>query len=422
VLTQTTRDATVREQRAQLQSPRRTFPFASLLRTISRPAHLRVISRDLLAVVRRSQSDLDHLRETMAWLCRAQDVAGYGGVSAGYYFADGWLPPYPETTGYIIETFLDYAAFTCDHSYFDRAVRMGDWETTIQLPSGGVRAGIGLNDEPIVFNTGQVILGWVRLYRATGQERYLEAAKTASNWLASIQDCDGKWSRLTHNNIPHAYHSRVAWPLLEAFGVTQISDYKRAAIANIRWVLEQANENAWFDNAAFNAGEPPLTHTIAYTLRGLLEASAHLTGSFKDQVIETVQTAAETLMTRFERSKRNPYGRPRLLPATFDENWRSTATSSCLTGNAQIAIIWMKLYRLIGDVRFLNAALKILDLVKGTQCLNSGHPGIRGGLAGASVIWGSYERLAYPNWAAKFLADAIMLQESVMNDLSGDRS
>jgi len=422
MLTQRPRHTTDSERRSNGQSPRRTSRFVSLLRVVSRPAHIRALSRDLLSVGRRVGTDLDHLRETMAWLCRAQDVTGCGGVSAGYYFADGWLPPYPETTGYIIPTFLNYAAFTGDRSYFDRAVRMGEWEIEIQLPLGGVRGGIGINDEPIVFNTGQAILGWVRLYRETGQDRFIEAAKAASNWLVLIQDRDGKWSTCTHNDIPHAYHSRVAWPLLEVHGETQIPAYRHVAEANVRWVLRQANENAWFENAGFEPGQPPLTHTIGYTLRGLLEASGHLSGSLRDQVVETVRAAAEAIMMRFERSKRNPYGPPRLLPATFDENWRSADTWSCLTGNAQMAIVWMKLYRLTGDVRFLNAALKILDQVKATQCLNFRHPGIRGGLAGACAIWRCYERLAYPNWAAKFLADAIMLQESILRDLNGDRS
>jgi hypothetical protein len=31
------------------------------------------------------------------------------GVSAGWSFEDGWLPGYPETTGYIIEAFIDAA-------------------------------------------------------------------------------------------------------------------------------------------------------------------------------------------------------------------------------------------------------------------------------------------------------------------------
>jgi hypothetical protein len=54
-----------------------------------------------------------HLGEAMSWLCRAQDAGGDGGVSRSYALRHmrahgrrGWLASYPETTGYIIPTFL----------------------------------------------------------------------------------------------------------------------------------------------------------------------------------------------------------------------------------------------------------------------------------------------------------------------------
>src|SRR5215471_15427541 len=50
-----------------------------------------------------------HLDGAMLWLCHAQDVAQEGGVSYGFDVKQGcWFPAYPETTGYIIPTFLDY--------------------------------------------------------------------------------------------------------------------------------------------------------------------------------------------------------------------------------------------------------------------------------------------------------------------------
>ena len=416
------RPTAVSEERwPELPGPRRGR-LGSILRVLGRPSHLYCLSRDLLGVGRQIGSDLEHLDATMGWLRRAQDMTGCGGVSAGYYLADGWLPPYPETTGYIIPTFLQYASFQGKQEYFDRAVRMGDWEIEIQLPEGGVRGGIGINRQPIVFNTGQAILGWVQLYGATGDDRFLDAARAAADWLLGIQDEDGKWSRCTHENVPHAYHSRVAWALLEVHEATGIQVYREAGEANVRWVLSQANERAWFARAGFWSGQRPYTHTIAYTLRGLLEGSSHFAGSLSDRIQSVVWAAAETLMMSYERSKRTPTGTPRFLPGAFDENWLPTETSSCLTGNAQMAIVWMKLYRLTDDARFLNAALKILDQVKATQSLRSRQPGIRGGVSGSYPMWRSYERLGYPNWAGKFFADALMLAHAIMADLEGEAS
>src|SRR5205823_8113679 len=98
-----------------------------------------------------------------------------------------------------------------------------------------------------------------------------------SGRLASRQqDQDGKWSQYTVNGIPHTYNTRVAWPLLEVYGLTGVDKYNKAAESQILWALGHARENGWISQMAFAADETPLTHTIAYTLRGLLESSFHL--------------------------------------------------------------------------------------------------------------------------------------------------
>jgi hypothetical protein len=59
-------------------------------------------------------------------MCESRSDAG--GVSAGWSFEDGWLPGYPETTGYIIETFIDAAKALKRPDLIGRASRMIDWE------------------------------------------------------------------------------------------------------------------------------------------------------------------------------------------------------------------------------------------------------------------------------------------------------
>jgi folate-dependent phosphoribosylglycinamide formyltransferase PurN len=77
----------------------------------------------------------------------------------------------------------------------------------------------------------------------------------------------------------------------------------------------------------------------------------------------------------------------------------------------------MRLYRRFGDIRFLNGALKALDLVKNTQILDSPYPGINGGVAGSFPVWGSYIRFAFPNWAAKFLLDGLLYAQDCIKQL-----
>src|SRR2546430_9684766 len=132
----------------------------------------------------------------MGWLCRAQDRGGgAGGVSAGYSLLGGGLPPYPETTGYIIPTFFDYAHRTANAEFYARAVRMADWELQVQLPSGAIQAGFyrgnGSKRPPAVFNTGQVALGWCCAFEETPNHPYLDAALPAGNWLVGPPEAAG---------------------------------------------------------------------------------------------------------------------------------------------------------------------------------------------------------------------------------------
>lgn len=119
-----------------------------------RPANLMALVR-----TRESRNEVpigeECLTRAMEWLCRAQDVTGCGGVSEGWSFRRGWGAAYPETTGYIVETFYDYAQFSGDETYRDRARRMADWLCSVQMSSGAFQGGpIDVKPRPVVFNTG----------------------------------------------------------------------------------------------------------------------------------------------------------------------------------------------------------------------------------------------------------------------------
>jgi hypothetical protein len=262
--------------------------FKLVFNLLVHPSHLSVILRDLFGKLPTAQSDNKHLEEAIEWIKRSQDVTKNGGSSGIYTFLEGWKEPYPETTGYIIPTLLNYSKLTNDKSLVDRAVKMADWEISIQLESGAVRGGVGINEYPIVFNTGQVMLGWIDLYKFTKEEKYLKAAERAAAWLVGNQDEDGKWSKNTYNSIPHAYNVRVTWALLDVGVITNNNTFKESAIKNIQWVLSQVKTNGWIDWMGFTIEEHPFTHTIAYTLRGLLECSLLLDNELKNEILATV--------------------------------------------------------------------------------------------------------------------------------------
>jgi hypothetical protein len=99
------------------------------------------------------------------------------------------------------------------------------------------------------------------------------------------------------------------------------------------------------------------------------------------------------------------------LPAYVTPQWRPKAGWTCVTGNAQMAINWLRLARAIGASSLIASAKRANRFNMGIQDLDSENPGVRGGIKGSHPINGGYMNWRYPNWAAKFFMDALMLEK-----------
>jgi hypothetical protein len=355
----------------------------------------------------------NHLQGAMTWLCQAQDAAGGRGVARSYslqwqkmHNRRGWLGAYPETTGYIIPTFFIYAAYSRDNNFRDRAIRMAEWEVEVQMSNGAVQGGtIEFPPTPAVFNTGQVLFGWCRAYQETGDDRFIMAMQKAADFLLKAQDSDGAWrnygSEYARQGV-NLYDARTAWGLLEAFEITDDQRYRGSAIRNLEFVLSRQNANGWFPDCCLDNNSNPLLHTIAYTMEGLLEAGVILEES---RYIVAARRAADALLAN-QKSDGSLAGR-------FDNQWAPIGHWSCLTGDAQTSIVWLRLFELTGDSKYLNAARCMNRYLMCTQDLAAIDPGTRGGIKGSRPIWGEYAPYEFPNWAAKFFADALLLELKV---------
>jgi hypothetical protein len=176
---------------------RRYWSFAQSLRALLELPRAKLAQRRLYGSRARGADAGSRrvLSEVLEWLCRAQDCSrsSDGGVARHYSLVHGWASSYPETTGYIVPTFLAYAERAGDERYAERARRMIDWLVSIQLPNGGFQGGVvGARPVvPVTFNTGQVLLGLAAGVRRFGD--YHEPMRKAADWLvermlASVPD------------------------------------------------------------------------------------------------------------------------------------------------------------------------------------------------------------------------------------------
>jgi hypothetical protein len=355
----------------------------------------------------------------MQWLRRAQNANPSGGVAANYFMdSRRWEVDYPETTGYIIPTFLNYYRLTGNNKYRQWAMEMGDWEISIQAPEGGVGEAFGRYGlRPRIFNTGQVILGWAALYNETGFAKYLLSARDAADWIISSQDADGKWTASTYQG-PKAYKSRVAWALLELYDLTGEKKYRSAAELSISWVLRQAHENGWFANNSLTEPEKPWTHLIGYVLVGLLEVYRLDNAEFdRDAVLRLLCNAAKGIAAFYLKTKEQAGGNYTTLPGAFDQNWLSTEKWSCITGNAQLAFFLRRLMHYSGETIFGRVADLLIDDIKQQHFLSGiNDRDIFGGLPGSYPINGAYCAYMIPNWGIKFFADSLLQRLLVLGE------
>ncbi len=341
-------------------------------------------------------SDQIHLAACMKWLSRAQLVTGDQGVSAVYdMIKRRWDVSYPETTGYIIPTFLNYARLSGDPAYLEKAASMGRWEMAIQWPDGGVGEPVGVYGlRPRVFNTSQVILGWVALFQETGEAAYLAAAEKAADWIVKSQDSDGKW---THNTYAGPRTHKCQGSVVPAGAVwhhKNSSPTSERLSRRLSGRLTKAQSNGWFANTSLTQPDKPWTHLIGYTLVGLLEAYTHEEVQIdRTNILRILRRAAAQGIIRSQQERqRLGAGRDFSgLPGTYDPDWQSTDSWSCTTGNAQLEYFLRKLSRVAGAPEFLEAADWLLDDVKRLQLLQPGlGPDLYGGLPGSHPLGGGY--------------------------------
>ncbi|WP_342115990.1 hypothetical protein [Pseudoduganella sp. OTU4001] len=343
------------------------------------------------------------------WLAAAQDHSAShdGGVARDFSLVKGWATSYPETTGYIVPTIIELARRNNSEALHQRARRMLDWFVAIQFPEGGFQGGRvdSTPRVPVTFNTGQILLGLAAGAKEYGDARHLEAMHRAAAWLRDSLDEDGCWRK---HPTPFAkpgekaYETHVAWGLFEAERVAPGHGYGEAGLRQVAWALTKQQANGWFASNCLNDADQPLSHTIGYVLRGVLEGYLL---SRRPELLQAAQRTGTALLDLVDEQG--------FLAGRFDQQWRPCVDFACLTGSVQIAHCLFLLYQLTGEQRYFDTGLRLNRFVRRTVKID-GPKETRGAVKGSFPVNGAYGKFEFLNWAAKFCIDANLLEQDLL--------
>lgn len=326
-----------------------------------------------------------------------------GGFVGRYCLGSGWTSSYPETTGYLIPTILRLSDRSRGGDLQERCRRAVEFLLSLQLP-GGAFPGGEVDDNrasPSVFNTAQVLCGLLAWSEADRNGDVEGAMEGAVAYLLGVQEAEGPWVRDTFGATASAYYSHAACWLARYGVLREHEEALEGARRHLEWVLSLIDpESGWIERSGFpdhHAAGEAMTHNLGYTLWGLLRCGDLLES---EAAVAAVERAARRTGELMERTG--------YLPGVVGRRWESRARYVCLTGNCQIAQVWIELARRTSDPVFLTWADDALDAPRAVQSLTAKTGGIRGGLPGSAPIWGDYLPNALPNWAVKFFLDALL--------------
>jgi hypothetical protein len=346
----------------------------------------------------------EHLALAAEWIAAAQDAQSDGGISGGFTFCSGWLPSYPETTGYTIPTALAYATLMNCPGWRNRATRMYRFLLTQQdREEGWFPAGLVTErHRRSIFNSGMILHGFNHYYHEFPTPECLDVMLRCGRWICHNVDPEGTWGKYNVNNLQRTYNAEVSASLAELYDITKEPLFKTTVQGCNDWILKQQLPNGWYSNCdnTEKLNDQPLTHLIGYTLRGLLVGGKRFGN---DAWVNSGQKALDAILTK------HPLESGVLLDGRLDANWAPRLGACCVTGVAQIAIALFLLNELRPNPAYLQYARGLNAQVAQIQEVANSHPGFRGGLPSSFPVWGGYERFCFNNWGIKYFMDALML-------------
>lgn len=341
----------------------------------------------------------------LAWLRRCIAATGGKGAAHSYSPIWGWSKAYPETTGYLIPTLLRYAEIKQDDSLRQLAQQCQYWLCPLQLPGGAFPGGLLGNTQPSVFNTAMILFGLSipvkKILAEENKSKEFKASDSALNWLLETLDADGAWRQAAYvpGFIP-SYYSYAVWRVLQSGQALNRPGMEEKMRQALHFYARRFQPDGTVMDWGFRPGQRAFTHTIAYTLQGFLESALVLGEA---EILEKCIFASAELLREYKRAGR--------LAGRYSAGWKGDYSFTCPTGNAQLSLLYYRLWETTGQKEYQTAAHCFFQEAARYQNLGD-RPDTYGALPGSAPFWGPYLRFRYPNWGGKFFLDAADLTQT----------
>lgn len=337
-------------------------------------------------------SEREHFGAAVAWLCQAQERDG--GPSAGYRLDGGWMPADAAAAGGLVSTFLALAEHTRDRRHVARARQVVDFLLGARLESGALAPrpnGARSACRASVLATAAGVRGLVAWDDDRRDDEVRGAAERAAEWLRrELGAAETGSFELAHGAAA-----------LAAFGAHADDQgaLRAAELLLARLAARQDAATSWIGGFEADAVALP-------ALGGALDAALSAAVLLRHAAAGALCAAAERLLLRLERT--------RGLAAEVGAGFRARARVASPAGAAAVARLFLRTYESGGDVRFVNGALRALDLAKAAQAVASPATGIRGGMPAADPVDLAPAHLALSTAATRSFVEALLEKERVL--------
>jgi len=106
-------------------------------------------------------------------------------------------------------------------------------------------------------------------------------------------------------------------------------------------------------------------------------------------------------------------GKDGFIPGCVGADFKGAVDWCCLTGTAQTAIVWGRLFQLTGVPAYRDAMERANLFLMRHHDIDNPDSRLRGGVPGSWPVWGDYGPFKILNWATNFFAEALLLQKSI---------